>query len=334
MKNILIYILISIISVGSVVGVTTTVAKEADNIIIESSEVYEVVEFIAPKKTEYSISKDVYTVDLGKDENGNDTFRQQVDFDGTGMSITVKNTQTGETEKYDYTYDYFNLDGEKVKCENTLRLKFEPPINEELTQGEYVASVLLVTDDSHQILHDMKFMLIDDKEQIIETQSPTEVQPETEEPTEDTKQITEESDDSTLTDAPVDNSIEEPQEYDENSYCEYVLPDLRTVWHNENNPQGCSIVINYQDGNTLDFTVSSSRGNLAQIATSDITVTLNTDYDGVVVRGNADFTYVDSFGNSGTGSISVSENAIILVISEEYNDGRGWGISHTTGKYI
>ncbi len=113
-----------------------------------------------------------------------------------------------------------------------------------------------------------------------------------------------------------------------------VMPELRKVWYNANNPKGCTIVINNQEGNTINFTVTAMKENASQIATSDITVTLDTEHDGTLVRGYADFTYVDSFGCGGTGSISVSENVIILVIEQEFNDGGVWSIAHTTGKYL
>ena len=112
------------------------------------------------------------------------------------------------------------------------------------------------------------------------------------------------------------------------------MPELRTVWHNVSSPIDSSIVINSQDGNTINFTVTAMKENASQIATSDITVTLDTRYDGTLVRGDADFTYVDSFGHEGTGSIAVSENVIILVIEQESENDGTWSIAHTTGKYI
>ena len=112
------------------------------------------------------------------------------------------------------------------------------------------------------------------------------------------------------------------------------MPELRTVWHNVSSPIDSSIVINSQDGNTINFTVTAMKENASQIATSDITVTLDTRYDGTLVRGDADFTYVDSFGHEGTGSIAVSENVIILVVEQESENDGTWSIAHTTGKYI
>ncbi len=113
-----------------------------------------------------------------------------------------------------------------------------------------------------------------------------------------------------------------------------VMPKVTGTWKHENYPNACSVTVNIQNGNTLDFTVTSIKGNASQIATSDISVTLDTEYDGSLVRGYADFEYVDSFGCGGTGSISVSENAILLVINEEFNDGGRWSIANATGTYI
>ncbi len=115
---------------------------------------------------------------------------------------------------------------------------------------------------------------------------------------------------------------------------EHIMPELKKSWQSINNPSGFSITINSQEGNTINFTVTAMKENASQIATSNITVTLDTVYDGSLVRGNADFDYVDSFGHEGTGSIAVSENVIILVIEQETEQNGVWGIGYTTGKYV
>ena len=322
MKKLLSIILIAVFSVSTVVGVTAAVKNNTNDITFASSDIYEVIEFVEPDKTVYSLSEDVYSFNIDTDENGEEVFQQQVDFDGTGMSMTVRNTQTGKIEKHEYSYEYFNYEGEELKCEYGLHFKFDPPLNTILTEGEYTAKVLLVTEDSQPVYHDMKFTLVDETKK--ETQAKAEIPTQTKSE-DDVKAETKSTADKLNNNTDTDN-----QEIVDKT----VLPTLRTVWYNENCPKGCTITINSQEGNTLNFTITSSKENYSQIATSDITVTLDTEYDGTLVRGYADFEYVDSFKNSGTGSISVSENVIILVINEEYNSGRGWGISHTTGKYL
>lgn len=331
MKKILAIVLIAIFVVVSVVGVTATVSKSAkpitlnnSDIVLTSSEHYEVVEFTAPEKTVYSLSEDVYTIDVGVDKNGNDSFLQQVNFDGTGMSITVKNTRTNKTEKHDYSCEYFDLDGRKMKCENCLSFKFEPEKNTILTQGEYITQVILTTNDGSMVLYNMTFTLVDD----------TIKQPPTQAPTQEPTTPQNEANNVEKNIAPDNNESDIEYSENEETEDEVVLPQIRSVWYAENNPNGCSICINSQQGNTLNLTVSAVRGKSSQIATSDITVTLDCEYDDSIVRGYGGFEYTDSFGNCGTGSISVSENVIILVINEEYNSGRGWGISHNTGKYL
>ncbi len=113
-----------------------------------------------------------------------------------------------------------------------------------------------------------------------------------------------------------------------------VIPNVVGIWKHENRADGYSVVVNWQNGNELNFTITAIRGNYAQIATADVTTTINNVYsDGACVRGEGTFDYTDSFGNSGIGRISVSENAIVLVV-EETNSTSSWGIAFATGEYI
>lgn len=115
---------------------------------------------------------------------------------------------------------------------------------------------------------------------------------------------------------------------------ELVVPSVVGHWKHEVAPKGYSIMVNWQNGNTLGLTIEAVRGNYAQIATADVSVTLDNVYnDGACVRGEGTFEYTDSFKNSGIGSISVSENVILLVI-EETNSVSSWGIAYATGEYI
>lgn len=325
MKKTLIIILTVIFAVGSVIGVTAAVSKNTKNAVIKdnsyqltSSELYEVVEFIPPQKTVYSLS-DVYTTYLGPDENGKENFVQNIDFDGTGMSMTVKNKETGKIEKHDYTCEYFDLEGKEIKCEKCLSFKFEPGINTVLKEGIYTTSVILMTHDSHTVIHDMEFTLISDEKPV----STPHTEPQTQAPTEiPTNPITDKS----------DNNSDEAEQTESD---ELVMPDITRTFVRTNDPSGSAIIVNSQNGNTLDMTISISNENATKIAYTNVTVTLDDLYfDGAVVRGEGYFEYTDSFGNAGTGSVAVSKNVIILVINEEYNSGRGFGITYATGKYI
>ena len=113
---------------------------------------------------------------------------------------------------------------------------------------------------------------------------------------------------------------------------ELTLPDVTGTWMNESNPH-CTIQIFNQSGNTIDFMIESSNDSYTKIANAKTAATLNLRSDGAVVRGDADFNFTDSFGNSGNGCISVSENKIILVIND-INEANGWSIGNATGEYI
>ncbi len=325
MKKTLIIILTVIFAVDSVIGVTAAVSKNTKNAVIKdnsyqltSSEVYEVVEFIPPQKTVYSLS-DVYTIYLGPDESGKENFVQNIDFDGTGMSMTVKNKETGKVEKHDYTCEYFDLEGEEIKCENALSFKFEPGINTVLKEGIYTTSVILATHDSHTVIHEMEFTLISDEKPVATPHT----EPQTQTPTQ------------TLTKPATDKSDNNSTDTQQTTSDELVIPDITRTFYHVNNPSGCAVIVNSQNNNTLSITISVSNENATKIALADVTVTLDDVYfDGILVRGEGSFEYTDSFGNAGTGTISVSENTIILVINEEYNSGKGFGITYATGKYI
>lgn len=332
MKKKLLSILLVVAVIVGVAGVTISVASKTtpQKAVINdtdekatTSKLYEVVDFVPPTKTVYSLSE-VYTVDLSTKE-GEKRFVQGLDFDGTGMSMTVKNQKTGETKKYEYTCEYFNLEGEEIKCEGALSFYFNPELNTVLTAGEHTTEIMLVTDDSECVMHEMTFTLIDDT--IKETQAPNkkptqaETQPQTQTNTQQSKPV---ADKNTNPDSKQDKPVEN-----------LVIPQMRTLWYHSNNPNGCTIEITNQKGNTLSFTICCTNEKATKIATADVTVTLNDVYeDGSIVRGNGSFEYTDSFGNSGTGTLNVSENVILMVINEEHNAGRGFGISNSTGKYL
>ncbi len=131
-----------------------------------------------------------------------------------------------------------------------------------------------------------------------------------------------------------DNNTDSNNENTSDSNDELVVPTVTGTWKHENYPQGCSIEVTAQDGNTITFTIYAIRGQGAQIASCDKTVTLTPEYVGSEVRGYAEFDYTDSFLNSGLCKISVAENVITLVVEQEVDGGGGWSMAHATGDYI
>ncbi len=330
MKKTISILLVAVFVVASVVGVTAAVSNNIKPATVPrdtdekatSSELYEVVDFVPPEKTVYSLS-DVQNIDISIDENEN-RFVQNIDFDGTGMSMTVRHKETGKVTKYDYTCEYFDFEGEPLKCEGALSFYFNPGVNVVLTEGKHTTEIMLITDDDECVLHEMEFTLVDDtkKETVPPTQAETKTKSENKSKT------------NTKTNKPESNNNNNTVDTQE-SIDEVVIPELRSTWYHSNNPTGCVIKVNNQNGNTLDLSVSLSNENATKIALADINVTLSdVYYDGSIIRGEGSFNYTDSFGNEGTGGISVSENVIILVFDEEYNAGRGFGIANATGKFL
>lgn len=156
-------------------------------------------------------------------------------------------------------------------------------------------------------------------------------QAETKVVTEVETQAATEAENATATEAPADNTSDNGAEVVSDD--ELVVPDVTGLWKNENNLDGCTIEVKNQRGNTMDIVISSVRGNAAQIATFKITITVTPEMVGSSLRGTDTFDYTDSFGNTGECSITVSENVITLIVTEESNSG-SWGIANATGDYI
>lgn len=114
---------------------------------------------------------------------------------------------------------------------------------------------------------------------------------------------------------------------------ELTLPNVTGTWQHEKNPY-CTVQVLNQNGNKLDLLIESRNESATKIATAKTSVTLDLTKDGNIVRGKSDFSFTDSFGNSGNGSISVCENVITIVIDELVDLGRGWSIGNATGEYI
>ena len=114
---------------------------------------------------------------------------------------------------------------------------------------------------------------------------------------------------------------------------ELTIPDVTGTWKHENNPDGCSVQVFNQDGNKIDFMIESTNESHSKIATAKASVELDVWDDGTLVRGESEFEVTDSFGNSGKGTILVSEN-VIKIIFDEFDNVNVWSIGNTSGDYI
>ncbi len=114
---------------------------------------------------------------------------------------------------------------------------------------------------------------------------------------------------------------------------ELTLPDVTGTWKHGNNINGCSVQIFNQDGNKIDFMIESTNEDATKIATAKVSVELDLWHDGSVVRGESNFEVTDSFGNSGKGRISVSEN-VVTIILDDFTNVSSWGIGNTSGNYF
>lgn len=125
------------------------------------NEYYELVDFKAPDKTVYTMD-DIYEISLLDTDGVSRAFYQQIDFDGTGASMTIRNKETGETEKYEYEYTYIMVGGEKLRCESSIFFDFHTEKNEVLTNGFYTALAIVMTPDDQCIQHTFTFTLADE----------------------------------------------------------------------------------------------------------------------------------------------------------------------------
>ena len=105
-------------------------------------------------------------------------------------------------------------------------------------------------------------------------------------------------------------------------------------YRNMSNPEHCFIEVTNQHSNTLDFKITSSNGNYSHIATANISVSFDNVDELGVPSGVAEFEYVDSFGNSGTGVIDFNSVRTILTINETNKENPVWGIANASGKFI
>lgn len=315
MKKTILYLILSLLAVAILFGITTIVflknPSKVSKFDLPISNDYEVVEFVEPDKTLYYLS-DVSTIYDVIDEYGGTHFQQSIDFDGTGMSIVLRNKKTGELETYEYTGGYyFELDGHQVKCENSnfglmyssaLNFDFNPDYDTILTPGTYITDILVVTNSGEIFMHEMDFSLMADPTSNLTSQD----KPDT---------LTHIENETTAAGLP-------------------VIPNLKRSWYHANDPSNCIVTVTNQDDDTFDLHIVCIKENSAEIATTDVSFTLdNVHKDSSTVRGESTFEYTDSYQNKGTGKISISAETIILVLQEEQITDASWGVSSASGCY-
>lgn len=126
----------------------------------ESSEIYEVIYFQPPEKNVYTLD-DVYNFPIYNADTGEECYWQQIDFDGTGASMTVRNIETNDFETFDYECDYVDYGDEKVKCDMNIFFDYQSTLNEIITAGEHTATAIVITSDGECICHDFRITIKD-----------------------------------------------------------------------------------------------------------------------------------------------------------------------------
>lgn len=167
MKKTLLCLFLSICAVAALVGATIVMSgkgSEAEQDVPRvQSEEYEVVEFVAPDKTVYSMSD--FDIAEMEGEDGTSRLVQILAFDYTGMRMTVRSKKTGKTKEYEYKCYNFELDGKVIKCEDRpFMLEFYADADAVLAPGEYTAEATLITTDGQCVVYQMPFTLVADTE--------------------------------------------------------------------------------------------------------------------------------------------------------------------------
>ena len=317
MKKTLLYLLLSITGVAILFGVTAIVTGRIENSpqdkIRNSSELYEILEFIPPDRTVYSLTETY------REYYDNSNYRELVKFDGTGMSMTVQNKVSGEVKTYKYiSYEYYVGD-EKVQSGKNLFFDFTPEENTYLKEGEYTTYVYLLTDDGEIVITKMKFNLVDETKEgatKIPNQKPkneTVTEPSLAQPQGE--------------DIP---ALAEPIEKDE----DLVIKDITGIWKQVNNPDSNKIEIFNQRSNRFDMTITASDEKKDRVVTSKVSVVMTDVWvKDNKIQGEGEFRYTDSYGNKGIGMLILEDEKLVLGITQDHDHGRGMGVVDAIGEY-
>ena len=313
MKKTIFKLILSFLAVAIILSVTTVIIIQKSANEIASSDFtpsndYEVLDWHGPDKDIYYLS-DVQTVSFETSEETNDIhFRQFIDFDCEGLTMTVKHKKTGDTKTYNYSGYSFEVDGEENQYNNvnftsksSMSVQYIAQADTILTPGQFEAQVILVTDNGDCVVENWSFLLMDDPKSSLTMHSKK------------------------------DDIHSEPETTPEGMP---ILPDISRAWYHAKEPGVHYLSITDQEDGSFTLHISSVTGEDSPIATADVPITLeNVHRDGSIVTGESDFEYTDSYGNKGVGKINVHEDAIILVINEVYSSGSNLGISKATGVY-
>lgn len=111
---------------------------------------------------------------------------------------------------------------------------------------------------------------------------------------------------------------------------EPTTPYIEGLWKSTTN-EGASIQILNQDGNNADLVIELHNANYTKIATAKVPVTFTPAANDTSITATADFDYCDSFGSSGTGTITFDGKNIWLELNEEV--GSLWSIAPAAGEF-
>lgn len=123
----------------------------------EYSEIYEFVSYTDPVKNEYVIGED-FTEEVYIDDAGNEMLVEYLNFDLTGMTVTLKNTETGELVTYG---------------EDNIYLEFRHDvIAPALVAGRYYALGTVITDEGELVSFDYLVTLVEADDNATEESKP------------------------------------------------------------------------------------------------------------------------------------------------------------------
>ena len=313
MQLLLISILATVLLFSVTVLVSQTLMERVYKSSYNTSSVYKVVDFTPPNKTVYTLDEiNSYIPNDDTIVATNHTLKQEIDFDGEGMAMTIED-KNGNIKTYEYTCDYFEIDGQTLKCEDYFLFDFNADkyLNEYglLEEGICAANIILITDDGECLTHEFDFSIVTVPKNEKETHSPTQPQTEAQVPTQPKTETQEPTEDSNL-----------------------VIPKLKKHWNNANE-MGQHIQITHQNGNELTLLITKFSPDSGAVSTQ-VSVELNNVYiNNGEIKGVGTFNYIDSLAHYGGGRINVSKHSITIDMKCQYASG-AWCVNSFTGKYI
>ena len=105
------------------------------------------------------------------------------------------------------------------------------------------------------------------------------------------------------------------------------IVDLTGEWVHEQYPRAYYMTLKQESDGEYTFFLEAVRGNLAQIATAEVEHVKIED-------GTAEFSFTDSFGNSGMIYLTVDGEKIDVQIDAQIAPGANWGVNAGAGTYV